>query len=521
MSRTPPPRRKTPPPRKAPAPAAVIPVRQVTSGSNTEHSILGPSYSKTWMTCPASIAMGFGKQDEAGEAAQRGTVMHYVGEMCINHGIADGFDSSLADPATYKGCKPLDSVINRNKKLPEADIVFDQEMVNGTRLYIETAEQLIEEGGYVWMEQRAELTALLGLDKFEYTYTTPEGETVTVIGLDTFGTGDLCGLLPLGDHRWAMITGDFKSGRNKVYAEGVPGSRSGNPQLMLYTGGLLPLMREELAQIDPEGVITECRLWIIAPYMGFESGVDRFTVTPESVDIFMRHAATRAQLAAACLAKGKKNLKGTDFKPTVEGCEWCKVRDECGVRNRAVVDELRSLGNDEPEAAPAPATGRKAPPPRRKAAPPRKKSDASDEGAEVKTEMTPEEITAAYAMIPMMKQQIKVAEAAMHRLMFVSTAQGKQIKDWKIVTGAGGNRAWTDEEKAAAVLKGARCRDDEIYTTKIISPKQAEDLMQGKPRVIAKLKALMTQPDAKPVIAPANDKRPEWRPATVDDLGFD
>lgn len=526
MSRTPPPRRKTPPPRKAPAADAVTKAVATNSGSNTEHSILGPSYSKTWLTCAAAIAMAVGIKDESGMAAMRGTVMHYVGEMCINHGINDGFDCSAADPMTYKGCKPMDSVLNRQRKLGEADIVFDQDMVDATRLYVGVAHQLIErDNAVIWMEERAELTALLGLTDFEYTTTDKDGNEVQTVGLPVFGTGDLCALVPLGDlndHRWRMVTGDYKSGRNTVYAEGEPGSRSGNPQLMLYTGGLLPVMRERLAKIDPEGEIVECELMIIAPYMGFPEGKDTFTVTPEAVDIFMRHAATRARAAAECLKKGKKNLRGTDFKPTVGGCEWCKARDVCGVRNRLVTEELRRA-MDEPAVPvtvqPAP---RKAPPPRKtKPAPPRKKSGASGDDATVETEMSPEEITAAYAMIPLMKQQIKVAETAMHRLMFVTTAKGGEVKDWKIVTGSGGNREWTDPDAAAAVLKGARCRDDEIYSTKIISPKQAETLMAGKPRVIAKLKALMTQPDKKPVIAPKSDKRPEWKPAQASDLSFD
>ena len=80
---------------------------------------------------------------------------------------------------------------------------------------------------------------------------------------------------------------------------------------------------------------------------------------------------------------------------------------------------------------------------------------------------------------------------------------------YKLVEGRMGNREYEDEEAAEAEMKAMRLKSDEMYSKKIISPAQAENLLKEKnPRKWAKLQKLIVQRQGKPSVAPASDKRP-------------
>lgn len=518
MKRTPPPRRKVLVPAediisgKEPLPGNAAPA--VTSGSNTAHSILGPSYSKTWLSCSAALAMGKGVTDSAGSAAWKGTVMHYVSELCINTVLNDGPDAKGTSPYEYVGIKPMDSVENRNKKMPEADVVFTREMADGIKGYVDYACGLIADGAHVRLEERIELNDQLFI---------PREDT------HVFGSGDMTALVLIAPGEYRVIIGDLKTGRNKVTAAGD--NQSGNSQLMLYAGGYLPVARKLLAEIDPAAKITEVELVIIAPYMGFESGRDSFIIKPEGVEAFMVHAATRAQKAWVSYQKGKKALTMADFKPSHGACQWCKARDICAPKNKALLAELM---DDEPEPVkavpvevqPAPVRQRKPAPKRkgdreRKPAPPRRVKPAEVPAVQEPHVMTPEEIVRAYEKLPALKAHIKSVENAMNQLMH----SGKPSFGWKLVMGSGGKRSWTKEAEAklADLMVKYALPADTIKTEALLSPAQVEalDVVRDNAELKEAVRALMTRPDDKPTIAPATDKRPEWKAVGKDDLSLD
>ena len=71
------------------------------------------------------------------------------------------------------------------------------------------------------------------------------------------------------------------------------------------------------------------------------------------------------------------------------------------------------------------------------------------------------------------------------------------------------NRKFKSEDEAEKVMKAARLKSDEMYSKKLITPTAAAKLLEKpKPKVWAKLFALITQADGAPAMAIESDKRP-------------
>lgn len=90
-------------------------------------------------------------------------------------------------------------------------------------------------------------------------------------------------------------------------------------------------------------------------------------------------------------------------------------------------------------------------------------------------------------------------------------AEGQEVPGYKLVAGKKGARKWADDEEVEKTLKSMRLRDDQMYDFKLISPTTAEKLAKKGdigPKQWPKLKGLITQPDGKPHVAPADDSRP-------------
>jgi len=84
---------------------------------------------------------------------------------------------------------------------------------------------------------------------------------------------------------------------------------------------------------------------------------------------------------------------------------------------------------------------------------------------------------------------------------------GVQIPGFKLVTSRGGNRYWSNPEKAAKLLIGSTVlKEDEVYERSVISPAAAEKLV-GKNKFNVALTNLISKPPGQPVIAPDTDSR--------------
>lgn len=120
---------------------------------------------------------------------------------------------------------------------------------------------------------------------------------------------------------------------------------------------------------------------------------------------------------------------------------------------------------------------------------------------------------------------LRKALAAKSLIMGWLTAVEKEVYDrlvtrgsftgFKLVEGRS-NRAWTDETVVGSAL--VRELGNEVYTTKLITPAQAEKLLGKKRKDL--LEGLITKPPGKATLVPESDKRPPLGDVTAcfDDL---
>lgn len=473
------------------------------SGSNNAHAKLSPSHFSTNLLCPASLTMEEGLPNESSAAAAEGTAMHHVAECVLNNWLSRKNQSGGKDAHAYVGVYPLATASNAGTA--EAKVKFTKDMADLITPYIEYVKQLREANAYtvIKLEQRVDLTGVLGVD------------------VPTFGTADLVALIPDDKEGWILEVGDLKTGRGKVLAEGVAGSRSGNMQLMGYACGLY-------AKYTAEGYTINCiRLGIHGPRMGLKDGRDFFDVHPVAMKTWPEAKGKVARASLSLLKNGKKHLTAFDFNPGPQQCQWCRAAKEglCAAKNRAIMSEFEDdapqVVTVQPAAAKPKPKGKPKPKPKSAddAAKPAGAAVDSSDGTEKNPsiELTPDEIVAAYAKLPDMKKHIEFIEKAMQRLMF----QGEGHPDYKLISVSGGARVVKDEEALIAVLKGARFKDEQIFSRRLLGIGKLEELVADKPRVLKKVQELLVKPESKTGIALRSDPRPEYNGATKDDLACD
>ena len=160
------------------------------------------------------------------------------------------------------------------------------------------------------------------------------------------------------------------------------------------------------------------------------------------------------------------------FCPSQKGCQWCPASGICEPQAKAHLETLtKEFGNLDKPPVDSNLLG----------------VDELGKILEKKTEIE--------AWLK------KVKEVCLSRL-----ERGLEVTGHKLVAGKS-NRAWADEEAAAKFLK-RRMPADDVFKQKIISPTQAEKLIEVTPRSVKQWEALVVKPEGKPTIAKESDKRP-------------
>lgn len=273
--------------------------------------------------------------------------------------------------------------------------------------------------------------------------------------LQTFGTADLVAVMPDG----MLIVGDLKTGRHKVLAKE-------NKQMMLYALGLLRKLKRLYD-------ITAVRLVIFQPYAG---GADEWDTTPEALELFGKFASKAALKAIDAFERGKKGLKPADFRPGNDACQWCRFAEKCNAKRKSASAEAES--------------------------------DLSDDS----TEMTLDQLKAEWDRLPLMRQHIADIEKA----MYAALMRGEQVEGLKLVEGRPGNRSWTLGDDIEIVLDDLGVKSL-VTKNSIMNPTEAEKALKGLPEWET-LSTYVTRKPGQPSIATADDKRPEWKGVSDDDL---
>lgn len=416
-------------------------------GNNDVHALLSPSGAKKWLSCAASLACEKDIPNTSGKAAVTGTACHTIAEVHLNQyikGTALPLEREVGAYVLDEGKGQIKALISPMK----GAVLITADMIEQVRKYTDYCKAIIDVATYAKLEMRVNLTEVLH----------PGYE-----GVETFGTADLVAVQELAntdDHM--LIIGDLKTGRHRVDAKE-------NKQLMLYALGVYRRLKRRYN-------IKNIRLVIFQPYAG---GASEWDISVEGLELFAKFAQKRALLALDAYFRGKKNLKASDFKPSVDGCQWCRFSEQCAARTKTVNSVLAE--------------------------------ELEDDFA---LELTLEQLVAEYEKLPLLRQHIDKVEKAMAAALH----SGKKVPGYKLVEGRPGNRTWKDED---AVNKFRENHVNGYLLDKLVpvTPTEAEKTI-GKidPELWEELSKLVTRKPGAPCVTTADDKRPEWNQVSEEDL---
>jgi len=408
-------------------------------GNNDVHALLSPSGAKKWLSCAASLACEKDIPNTSGKSAVIGTACHTIAEVHLNayiRGTALPLEREVGAYVLDEGKGQIKALISPMK----GAVLITTDMIEQVRKYTDYCKAIIDVATYAKLEMRVNLTEVLH----------PGYE-----GVETFGTADLVAVQELANtDEHMLIIGDLKTGRHRVEAKE-------NKQLMLYALGVYRRLKRRYN-------ITMVRLVIFQPYAG---GASEWDISVEGLELFAKFAQKRALLALDAYFRGKKNLKASDFKPSVDGCQWCRFSEQCAARTKTVNAVLAE--------------------------------ELEDDFA---LELTPEQLVAEYEKLPLLRQHIDKVEKAMAAALY----SGKKVPGYKLVEGRPGNRAWKDAD-AIEVSHG-----DILKKEVLMSPTEAAKVLSADE--MAALEPFITRKPGAPCVATADDKRPEWNQVTEEDL---
>lgn len=408
-------------------------------GNNDVHALLSPSGAKKWLSCAASLACEKDIPNTSGKAAVLGTAMHTIAEMHLNQyikGTALPLEREVGAYVLDEGKGQIKALISPMK----GAVLITADMIEQVRKYTDYCKAVIDVATYAKLEMRVNLTEVLH----------PGYE-----GVETFGTADLVAVQELANtDEHMLIIGDLKTGRHRVEAKE-------NKQLMLYALGVYRRLKRRYN-------ITLVRLVIFQPYA---DGASEWDISVEGLELFAKFAQKRALLALDAYSRGKKNLKASDFKPSVDGCQWCRFSEQCTARTKTVNSVLAE--------------------------------ELEDDFA---LELTPEQLVAEYEKLPLLLQHIDKVKKAMAAALH----SGKKVPGYKLVEGRPGNRAWKDAD-AIEVSHG-----DILKKEVLMSPTEAAKVLSADE--MAALEPFITRKPGAPCVTTADDKRPEWNQVTEGDL---
>ncbi|HCC9316249.1 TPA: DUF2800 domain-containing protein [Salmonella enterica subsp. enterica serovar Dublin] len=405
-------------------------------GNNDVHALLSPSGAKKWLSCSASLACEKDIPNTSGKAAVLGTAMHTLAEIHLNQYIK-GTELPLERGVGAYVLEEGKGAVKALIKPMKSAVLITADMIEQVRKYTDYCKAIIDVAAYAKLEMRVNLTEVLH----------PGYE-----GVETFGTADLVAVQELANtDEHMLIIGDLKTGRHRVEAKE-------NKQLMLYALGVYRRLKRRYN-------LTVVRLVIFQPYAG---GASEWDISVEGLELFAKFARKRALLALDAYSRGKKNLKPSDFKPSVDGCQWCRFSEQCAARTKTVNSVLTE--------------------------------ELEDDFA---LELTLEQLVAEYEKLPLLRQHIDKIEKAMAAALH----SGKKVPRYKLVEGRPGNRAWKDADKVAELY------GDKLTKEVLMTPAEAVKVIPEE-----ELKDFITRKPGAPCVTTADDKRPEWNQVSEEDL---
>lgn len=415
------------------------------------HSKWSASGFESIMLCPGKMVLEAGKPDSTSKYAAEGTAAHLVLTWCLKDGAsADQFigETIEADGFTF---------------------VVDADMAGHVQTCVDYCNDLAGIDGVIFADIRVNYSSYLDVPK-----------------ADAWGTADV--IVARGDE---IMVVDFK------YGMGVEVSAEKNPQMSLYALGALQAYQGLC------GDFTRVRMVISQPRI--KSAPSEYDLSVDELEAWGRSTARSAVIT--CLNATRTSAEEDEhrwteifLRPGEKQCKFCRAKATCPSL-RAEVAATAALESY--------------------AASPEEFADL--EVATPQAESDEAWLAACLDKADLIEDWCKAVRAEVERRLLA----GDGVPGYKLVQGKRGNRAWSNKTEAEELMKTMRLKTEEMYELSLISPTSAEKLApkftkEGKlvptkegapapligPRQWPKLKALITQSDGKPHVAPVSDSRP-------------
>lgn len=427
----------------------------------TAHAKFSPSSAHRWIPCPGSIVLEgqLPQERTSTRFADEGTAAHSIAALILEgsepgiwlgqhwHVDADGVTR------TFSHKEMCDSIQGGNRG------IVDQAFLDAVMVYVNYVRDLAADGYDTFVEQRVELSSVLGAP-------------------DQFGTSDF---IAANEAKRHMHVADLKFGMG----ERVDATE--NYQGMLYALGALHEM-EVLYGADAFDTVT---IHICQPRIDH---IDEWMVSVEDLRAFGRKAAEAVQRAEGARCSGGREEFQTYLSPSDKACRWCKVKSTCPAYGR-LMSEIFFQDCEALDAGRVPAMALAS------------QAVADDEV-----------LSRRYAAADMLEQLAKEVRAeAERRVAQGRTVIGPDGQPLKFVQGREGNRAWSDKQAAEAVLVGVLPPEKAYKPREIISVAEAEKALKIKkpkkgsdkvdPRW-APFLPFISRAEGKPTLVLGSDPRP-------------
>lgn len=423
------------------------------------HSIFSPSGSAMWLRCLGSLIPNVLAGDDAGEEAAEGTVAHDV-----------------ADEWHKSGKRP-DHLVGTIRVQDGYEIEITDVMLAYVEDYLNWCEATGFEGLRDYSEERVDTSLIMPIPN--------QG-----------GTADRFALGP-----GIMVLTDLKYGKGvPVYCAEEPGDNrtvilhddgsftlNGNSQVLLYAVGVF--IRYDSLYHFERIVVRICQ-----PRLGY-FGV--WETTRAELLRFMQFVMDRAP---GCLDPAAPRTPGP------KQCQFCRIKATCTARLNHLQD---LIGDRFPDLAVT--------------------RDYTVEDMAGAVEIISDELTvdvlpplpapaslsvmALEKILPFRKMVENWFAAIQEHLIREALVNETELRIWKIVEGRT-NRQFVDQDKAAKELLSKGLTKDDLYTTTMVSPAQAEEALHKRLKIpkkeaAAMLEDLAAQPPGPRSLALRTDNRPE------------
>lgn len=428
-----------------------------------KHAVLSPSAAKRWGLCHASPLISKGIRSESSEAAKLGSLAHRMAELMLREAFS-GFLGAAPVPDEAE-LKQLDDLPDDFKRYADKYV---------SRIKSRFVGDPHEKTLFVAVEQRLPVSWLTG-------------------EADAFGTADFIAVTENKISGMATLyVVDFKTGQTYVNVQG-------NEQLFIYAASALRILPE----LDP--FLPEIQRVCVAIVQPSVMDQPQFISGPAKPFRDGSHEVLLVQNAAKrCLDlyNGAAEIEDSDWPTRVKPeqlaqfCKYCPGQYRCPFMAKRISQALSI------ESAPAAA-----------------QEDGTAPVAEprvIPMPDTPEEISKAYAFVPLVEQWCE----AVRKEVYERLSREESVPGWKLVAGRAGVRRWADEGAAAKELRGS-LKKSEAFEEKLISPTKAEKLHKdGRISDLRwkRLQPLIVRPEPKPTIVPDTDARPAIGESIVEEF---